>query len=349
MKKGNKTRVAINGMGRIGRAALKLVLEQPELELAAINDIGAPDNLVYLLKYDTVYRRYKKAICLENGNLLVDDQKIRILQEKDPAKLPWKDLGCDIVLECTGVFTKKEHLVKHLEAGAKTVILSAPIKGEGDVATVVYGVNKPEGETPELLSCASCTTNCITPVVEIMNRRFGVKKAAMTTLHAYTASQSIVDEPSKKPRNGRAGASNFVPSTTGAAVATTKALPSLKGKFNGLAVRAPVPVGSLADLVFFLERETSVDEVNNIFREEAATERYKEVLTVSEDPIVSSDIIQDTHASIVDLTLTQVVDGDLVKVMSWYDNEWGYTSQMVREVVLLARARQDLARARKTA
>jgi len=344
-----RTRVAINGMGRIGRAALKLIVDQPELELVAVNDIGSPENLAYLLKCDTVYRRFDKPVRHENSSLMVGEHRIRVLQEKDPTQLPWQELECDIAFECTGVFTKEEHLRKHLQAGAKIVILSAPIKGEGDVSTVVYGVNKPGRPHQELISCASCTTNCITPVVEVMNRRIGVKKATMTTLHAYTASQSLVDEASKKPRNGRAGASNLVPSTTGAAIATTKALPDLAGRFNGLAVRAPVPVGSLADLVFLVGRPTSVEEVNGIFKEESQLERYKEVLSVSEDPIVSSDIIQDSHASIVDLTLTQVVDGDLVKVMSWYDNEWGYSAQMIREAVRLAREDQELGRGRKIA
>jgi glyceraldehyde 3-phosphate dehydrogenase len=275
-------------------------------------------------------------VLFERDTLIVDGRKIRVSHEKDPAKLPWRELGCDIVFECTGVFTKEEGLRKHLQAGARLVILSAPIKGEGDVATVVYGVNQGEVGS-EMISCASCTTNCITPVVEILNRRIGVKKATMTAVHAYTASQSLVDESAKKPRNGRAGASNLVPSTTGAAIATTKALPELEGKFNGLAVRVPVSVGSIADMVFLVNRPTSVSEVNGIFKEEAATERYRDVLAVSEDPIVSCDIIQEAHASIVDLTVTQVVDGDLVKVLSWYDNEWGYTSQMIREGARIAR------------
>jgi glyceraldehyde 3-phosphate dehydrogenase len=344
-----KTRLAINGMGRIGRAAFKLALEQPDLELVAVNDIGSPENLVYLLKYDSVYRRYPRPVRYEQGQLVVGDRKIRVTQEKDPAQLPWKMLDVDIVLECTGVFTKEEQLKKHLEAGAKTVILSAPIKGEGDIPTIVYGVNKPPKPVPPIISTASCTTNCITPVVEIMNRRIGVRKAAMTTVHAYTASQSIVDEASKSARSGRAGAANFIPASTGAAIATTKALPEMKGRFHGIAVRAPIPAGSISDLVFFTARRTSVEEVNSIFTEEAKTERYKEVLTVSEDPIVSSDIIQDNHASIVDLSLTQVVDGDLVKVMSWYDNEWGYTSQMIREARLLGKELQEQKISRKIA
>lgn len=326
-------KVAINGLGRIGRAALKIILDTPELELVAINDLVPPDNLAYLLKYDTVYGRYSKSVRSEDSSLIVDDTAYRLFSQKDPTHLPWRELGIDLVFECTGVFTKSEDLEKHLKAGARFVVLSAPPKSE-DMDMVVYNVNEPEGPV-QMVSCASCTTNCIAPVVEIMGRTIGVKKAMMTTIHAYTSSQSIVDGPSKKWSRGRAGAANLVPTSTGAAVATTKALPEYTGKFDGIAVRAPVAVGSLADMVFLTERETTVDEVNNIFREQVNTERYRDILGVSEDPLVSSDIIQDTRASVVDLTLTQVVNGDLVKVMSWYDNEWGYTAQMIREALFL--------------
>lgn len=329
-------RVAINGLGRIGRSALKIILETPELELVALNDIVPADNIVYLLKYDTVYGRYGKSVATDGDSLTIEGKKFGLYKEQDPAQLPWGKLNVDIVFECTGVFTKREDLAKHIEAGAKFVILSAPAKSE-DVDTVVYGVNDVKSGDARIISCASCTTNCITPVVEIMGRRIGIRKAIMTTIHAYTASQSIVDGPHKKIRRGRAGAANFVPTTTGAAIATTKALPQYEGRFDGVAIRGPVPVGSIADLIFVTERETTVEEVNKIFREEAASERYRGVLGVSEDPIVSSDIIKDSRASIVDVEMTQVVDGDLVKVMSWYDNEWGYTSQMVREAVNLAK------------
>jgi glyceraldehyde 3-phosphate dehydrogenase len=324
-------KVAINGLGRIGRAALKIILDTPELELVAINDLVPPDNLAYLLKYDTVYGRYDKSVQSEDSSLIVDGTAYRLFRQKDPTHLPWGELGIDVVFECTGVFTRSEDLEKHLKGGARYVVLSAPPKSE-DMDMVVYNVNEPGG-TVQMVSCASCTTNCIAPVVEVMGRPIGVKKAMMTTIHAYTSSQSIVDGPSKKWTRGRAGAANLVPTSTGAAVATTKALPEYTGKFDGIAVRAPVPVGSLADMVFLTERETTVDEVNNIFREQANTERYSGILGVSEDPLVSSDIIQDTRASVVDLTVTQVVDGDLVKVMSWYDNEWGYTAQMVRQAL----------------
>ena len=325
-------KVAINGLGRIGRATFKIILNTPELELIAVNDVVPADNLAYLLKYDTVYGRYERTVEVGGDALVVGGKKYQVLREKDPAQLPWGDLGIDIVFECTGLFTRREDLEKHLQAGARFAILSAPAKSE-DVVTIVHGVNQPKDESVRIISCASCTTNCITPVVEVMGRRIGVKKAIMTTIHAYTSSQAIVDGPSKKIRRGRAGAANFVPTSTGAAIATTKALPQYKGKFDGVAVRGPIPVGSISDIVFLIEGETTVEEVNGIFKEEAESERYKGILGVAEDPIVSSDIIKDPRASVVDLGMTQVVGEDLVKVMSWYDNEWGYASQMVREAV----------------
>ncbi|MFO7974992.1 MAG: type I glyceraldehyde-3-phosphate dehydrogenase [Candidatus Hydrogenedentota bacterium] len=324
------TNVAINGLGRIGRATLRILVDRPDLKLVAVNDIVPLKNLVYLLRYDTVFGRFPKTIQQQgDSTLVIDGQEIRFLQEKNPAELPWEEMGVQLVFECSGAFTHREELEKHLNAGARHVILSAPIKGDG-VPTVVHGVNNIDASEP-LRSCASCTTNCITPVAEIMKRRVGVKKALMTTIHAYTSTQDIVDGPSKKLRRGRAAAQNLVPTTTGAAKATGKALPEYEGYFDGVAVRAPVPVGSISDLTFVTERKTSAEEVNNIFREEAGTERYEGILGVSDDEIVSSDIIMDPRASVVDLTMTQVVDGDLVKVMSWYDNEWGYSMQMVKE------------------
>ncbi len=326
-------KVAINGLGRIGRAAMKIILETPELELVAINDLIDADNLTYLVKYDTVYGRYHRYVETGDNAILIDEKPYRLFNEKDPANLPWDDLGVDTVFECTGIFRKKEEMKKHLKAGAKRVILSAPPKSEG-VPMVVHGVNKPDG-SDKMISCASCTTNCITPVMEIMDRRVGVKKALMTTIHAYTSSQTIVDGPRNKRRRGRAGAANFVPTSTGAAEATAEALPQLKGTFNGIAIRGPVPVGSVADIVFVAARKTDPEEINEIFAEEAGSERYKGILGATADMIVSSDIIRDSRASVVDLSMTQVVDGDLVKVLSWYDNEWGYASQMVREGVRL--------------
>lgn len=331
-------RVAINGFGRIGRAAFKVMMDTPELEVVAINDLVPVDNLAYLLKYDTVYGRYDREVEHDDEHLIVDGEEIPVFHERDPEALPWGSLNVDLVIESTGVFTTQEGLEKHLKAGAQRVILSAPSKSP-EVMTMVHGV----GDTnldDRIISCASCTTNSITPIVEILGRHIGIRKATLTTIHAYTSSQAIVDGPSKKWRRGRAGAENIVPTTTGAAVATTKALPQYEGKFDGVAVRVPVPVGSISDLVFVTERDTSVEELNEIFRKEAASERYQDVVGVTDEELVSSDIVGDPHATIVDLTMTQVVDGDLVKLMCWYDNEWGYTNQMVRHAVSIAKAQE---------
>lgn len=335
-------KVAINGLGRIGRATLKILMDTPELELVAANDLGSPENLAYLIKYDSVYGRYGHPVTHHNNQLQINGRAIQLFSEKDPALLPWGKLGVDVVFECTGMFTKIEQMTKHIQAGAKAVILSAPTDSE-DVPTVVYGVNSlarsKEGNSPQIISCASCTTNCITPLVEILGRRIGIAKATMTTVHAYTATQNLVDGPAKKDfRRGRAAAENFAPASTGAAVATTLALPQYKGLFDGVAIRGPVPSGSIADIVFVTTRKTSPEEVNQIFHEEAQSERYKDVIAVTEDPLVSSDIIQDPRASVIDLKMTQVVDGDLVKIMSWYDNEWGYSCQMVREGVRIGKS-----------
>ena len=336
------TTIAINGLGRIGRAAFKIILETPELELRAVNDLNAADDLAYLLNYDTVYGRYHKKVAPAPDGLTVDGKTYPVFREKDPARLPWRKLEIDIVLECTGVFNQQADLQRHLAAGAKTVILSAPAKSP-EIATVVHGANSTHEPTTGIISCASCTTNCITPVVEVMGRRIGVQKAIMTTVHAYTATQAIVDRPNKRRRRGRAAAVNLIPASTGAAIATTKALPQYAGKFDGIAVRVPVVIGSLADIVFLTSRRTTAEEVNTILTEEANSERYRGVLGVTDEPLVSSDIIQDPRASVVDLELTQVVDGNLVKVMSWYDNEWGYTSQMIREAVRIANASKSVA------
>ncbi len=325
-------KVAINGMGRIGRAALKIILDDTNLDLVAVNDLMPLDNLVYLLKYDTVYGRYHRQVAMQDSNLVIDGKTIKFLSVKDPAQLPWKELGIELVFESTGVFTNTEGLQKHVQAGAKYVILSAPPKDV--MCTIVHGVTEPPpGE--HTFSCASCTTNCIAPVVEIIDRYFGIKKATMTTIHAYTSSQAIVDGPAKKWARGRAGAANFVPTSTGAAKATTDILPELKGKFDGVAVRGPVTCGSMADIVMVLEKSTSAEEVNKILRQEAESPRYQGILGVADYPLVSSDIIQDPRASVVEPSMTQVVDGDLLKIMTWYDNEWGYTNQMIREAVRL--------------
>jgi glyceraldehyde 3-phosphate dehydrogenase len=324
------TRVAINGLGRIGRATLKILMETPEFELVAVNDIGALENLAYLIQYDTVYGPYQKSVEVSNGKLVIDGKAIHYLSERQPENLPWREHGIDLVFECTGLFTKQEDARKHIDAGAGKVILSGPTSSD-EVPTVVYGVNM-EIPDPSIISVASCTTNNISPIIEIMHRHFGVVKALMTTVHAYTATQILVDSPGGKKdvRRGRAAAANIVPSSTGAAIATTKAMPEHAGNFDGIALRVPVSIGSIADTVMVLEQKVTIEEVNNAFTEEANSERYKDVVRVTTDLIVSSDIIGDTHAAIVSLDLTQVMGGDLVKVMSWYDNEWGFTNQMVR-------------------
>jgi glyceraldehyde 3-phosphate dehydrogenase len=327
--------VAVNGLGRIGRATLKILLDTPGLNLTAVNDLIPAENLAYLLKFDTVYGRWQRDVRAHENGLYIDGKDYPVLSRKDPAQLPWRQMGVAVVFECTGAFRKREDLEKHIEAGAGFVILSAPARSE-DIPTVIHGVNTEPQKSPTIVSCASCTTNCITPVVEIMGRRIGIRKATMTTIHGYTSSQAVVDSGKKDFRRGRAAAANLVPASTGAAIATTRALPQFQGKFDGVAVRVPVPVGSLADIVFVTARETSVEEVNRVLREEAASPRYREVLAVTDEPIVSSDVIQQSYASIVDLSLTQVVDQDLVKVMSWYDNEWGYANQMVREALELS-------------
>jgi glyceraldehyde 3-phosphate dehydrogenase len=327
------SKVAINGLGRIGRAALKLAVEQPELELVAVNELGSLENMVYLLKYDTVYGRYERQVEAVDGRLVIDGRPLVYLSERDPERLPWADLGVDLVLECTGRFTAREDAEKHVRAGASWVVLSGPTKSP-DVPTIVHGVNRPDGE-PQIISCASCTTNNITPLVEILDRHFGVEKALLTAVHAYTATQALVDSPggAKDLRRGRAAAQNFVPSSTGAATATAKALPAMQGRFDGVSVRGPVVVGSISDIVFVLARDTTVEEVNEVLRQEASTDRYRGVLGVAEEPLVSADIVKDPRASIVQLDLTRVVGGNLVKVMSWYDNEWGFTSQMIQVAV----------------
>jgi glyceraldehyde 3-phosphate dehydrogenase len=326
-------KVAINGLGRIGRAALKLALEEPQLELVAVNEIGSLENMVYLLKHDTVYGRYERQVDAVDGKLVIDGTPLAYLSERDPERLPWADLGVDLVLECTGRFTERDDAERHVRAGARWVILSGPTKSP-DVPTIIHGVNRPDGQT-QIISCASCTTNNITPLVEILDRHFGVQKALLTTVHAYTATQALVDSPGggKDLRRGRAAAQSFVPSSTGAASATAKALPAMQGRFDGVAVRGPVVVGSLSDVVFVLDRDTTPEEVNDLLRQEAATERYEGVLAVTDEPLVSADIIKDPRASIVQLDLTRVVGGNLVKVMSWYDNEWGFTNQMVQIAV----------------
>ena len=333
------TRIAINGLGRIGRAILKLVIDEPSFELVAVNDLVEVENLAYLLRFDTVYGRYSKPVVIDGSDLIVAGRKLRTLRSRDPAELPWKELLVDLVFDCTGMFTRRADLEKHIRAGARMVLLSAPAKG-AEVETVVHRVNVAGGMST-IISCASCTTNCITPIIEVIGRRLGFQKAVMTTVHAYTSSQSVVDGPNRHLRRGRAAGANLVPTTTGAALATTRVLPQYAGLFDGVAVRAPIPVGSIADITFLASRKTSVDEVNQILAEEAGSERYAGVLGVSRDPMVSSDIVGDPRAAVVDLELTKVIDGDLVKVMGWYDNEWGYANQMLREARSVAGSRRS--------
>lgn len=324
------TKVAINGLGRIGRATLRAVLDDEEaFELVAVNDIASPDNLAYLLRHDTVYGSQLKDARSEDGRLTVAGRSIQVLSTKEPADLPWRDLGIELVFECTGVFRHENELRQHLDAGARRVVLSAPAKDEA-VPSIVPGVNDDDGRGAEIVSTASCTTNCIAPVMEILDRRLGVRKATMSTVHAYTASQELVDGPASKWRRGRAAASNIVPTTTGAAQATGKSVPQIEGRFDGVALRVPVAAGSIADIVAVTSRDTSVEELTEIFRDEADSDRYRGILGVTDDPLVSSDIIGDSHGSVVDLTMLTVTDGDLIKVMAWYDNEAGYAQQMVR-------------------
>ena len=298
----------------------------------AINDLMNIDNAAYLLTYDSVYGKYENEVNVQDNNLRIGDRKILFLSEKDPAKLPWRKLDIDVVIESTGLFTNREDAEKHIHAGAKNVVISAPTKS-ADMPTIIHGVNTADGKT-SIFSCAICTTNNIGPIIEIIDRRIGIKKAILNTVHAYTASQSLVDAPSKKRiRMGRAAAINLVPATTGAAKATIKALPKFEGKFDGIAIRTPVTVGSISDITFVASKNTSVEEINNILMEESKTSRYKSIVSVSNEPLVSSDIVKSSFAAIVDLEMTRVVNDDLVKVLAWYDNEWGFTNQMIRQIL----------------
>jgi len=326
-------RVAINGFGRIGRNTLKVGFDRDDLEFIAINDLANTKSLAYLLKYDTVYGRYKHDVDYDDNSLTISGKQIKAFSEKDPSKLPWGELDIDIVIESTGIFRTEELAKTHLDAGAKRVIITAPNKG-GNVKTFVIGVNANKHSVNDLIiDNASCTTNCIAPVVAVINNKFGVKKATMTTIHAYTADQGLVDRPHQDPRRGRSAAANIIPTTTGAALATTKTIPELEGLFDGMAIRVPVTVGSLADFTFVLKREVTVDEVNDAFKEAKDNILYKNILDVTEDPIVSSDIIGNPYSGVVDLSLTKVIAGDLVKVIAWYDNEWGYSHRLIDMVV----------------
>ncbi len=330
-------RVAINGFGRIGRAFVRRA-QGRDIEIVAINDLGSLENLAYLLKYDTVYRRAPFSVEVNGGNLVIGGKEAKFLSEKDPSLLPWKELGVDVVVESTGFFTKYEDAQKHVHAGAKRVVISAPGKGDESVgATVLMGLNEERLAGRSVTSNASCTTNSASPVIAILDEAIGIEKAVLSTTHAYTASQSIVDGPSRKDvKEGRAAAQNIVPTSTGAAVAVTQAYPALAGKFDGISLRVPVPAGSIADVTFIAKRPTTAEEVNAALRAAAKLPRWEGVFAVSDDPLVSSDIVGEPLASIADLGMTRVVDGTLVKVLAWYDNEMGYTETLVRHVIAAA-------------
>lgn len=328
-------KVAINGFGRIGRQFFKNAIEHPELEIIAFNDLGALDNLAYLLKFDSVYGRFNKKVEVQGNSLVVDGKQIKYLSESDPSKLPWKELEIDIVIESTGRFTSYDKAKVHLDAGAKRVVLSAPAHDEGQTITATPNVNEAQFIHSKITTNASCTTNAITPVAAVMSIRPGIKYSMLNTVHGYTSSQGLVDGPGKDYRKSRAAAQNIVPTTTGATIATARAIPGMKDKFDGLALRVPVISGSILDFTFITETKTSVEEINNIFIEESKKPVWQGILTVTNEPLVSSDILKDPHGAIIDLALTRVVGGELVKVMVWYDNEWGYTNMLVKHVISL--------------
>ena len=326
-------RIAINGFGRIGRAAFKIALDRSDVEVVAINDLSEAKTLAHLLKYDTAYGQYEREVSATEGAIMVDGKSYPVLREADPKKLPWGDLGVEVVLECTGRFVKHDDAKMHLDAGAKKVILSAPSKG-GGVPTAILGVSDEamfsEGD---FFSNASCTTNCITPVVDVIEKKFGIEKAMMTTVHSYTADQRLQDSPHDDLRRARAAGQNIVPTTTGAAIATTEVIPSLEGKFDGLSMRVPTIVVSLSDLTFLLKRDATVEEINDALIAASQEDRDQGIFGVTDKPLVSSDFIGDPRSSIVDLALTKVVDGNMAKVIAWYDNEWGYSNRLVEMAV----------------
>lgn len=327
-----KTRVAINGFGRIGRNAFKVAFERSDLEIVAINDLTDTKTLAHLLKHDSNYGTYGKKVDFDDKGIIVEGKHIAVLAEKDPAALPWKKHKVDVVIESTGFFVDPAKAKAHVDAGAKKVVLSAPAKGEG-ATTVVLGVNEDSlKEAGDIVSNASCTTNCITPVAAVIESNFGIEKAMMTTVHSYTASQRLQDAPAKDLREARNAAENIVPTTTGASIAAGLALPALQGIFGGMSVRVPTPVVSLSDFVIITKRAVSVEEVNEVFKKAAKEPYYQGILAVTEEPLVSSDYIGNSHSAIVDLPLTAVVGGNMLKVVAWYDNEWGYSNRLVEVV-----------------
>ena len=326
------TKIAINGFGRIGRSAFKIARERSDLEIVAINDLTDTKTLAYLLKHDSNYGEYGRQVDVTEDELIVDGKPVKVLAEKDPTNLPWGEMNIDVVIESTGLFTNRDGAGKHLTAGAKRVVISGPTKSDG-VDTIVLGTNdsKIRGATP-IVSNASCTTNSLGAVMAILDAEFGVEKSMLTTVHSYTASQRLQDAPAKDLREGRNAAENIVPTTTGAAIAVTKTLPQLIGKFDGLSVRVPTPVVSLSDVTALLRRDVTVEQVNEAFKKAAADSFYQGILGVSEEPLVSRDFIGNSHSGIVDLPLTKVVGGNMVKIMVWYDNEWGYSNRLVELV-----------------
>ena len=324
-----KTKVAINGFGRIGRNAFKVAYDRSDLEIIAVNDLTDTKTLAHLLKHDSNYGTYQQKVSFDEQNIIVNDQKIKVLAEKDPLSLPWRDLGVEIVIESTGFFTDPDKARAHIAAGAKKVIISAPAKGEGAM-TVVIGVNEDKlVQAGEVISNASCTTNCIAPVMAILESNFGIEKAMMTTVHSYTASQVLQDGPAKDLRDARNAAENIVPTTTGASIAAAKALPAIEGIFGGMSIRVPTPVVSISDFVVLTKQNVTVEQVNDVFKKAATDPYYQGILAVTEDELVSSDFIGDSHSAIVDLKLTDVIGGNMLKVMAWYDNEWGYSNRLV--------------------
>jgi glyceraldehyde 3-phosphate dehydrogenase len=338
-----KARIAINGFGRIGRLFFKAAFESPDIEIVAINDLGDVENLAYLLKYDTVYGRYAKEVKADvaAGTLAIDGAAVKFLQIKDPTQLPWKDLNIDIVVESTGLFDSYEKSNVHLVAGAKRVVITAPAKDDDGTngRTVLVGVNEDQFATCPITSNGSCTTNSASPVIQVLSENPGIIKATLSTVHAYTATQSIVDGPIRGGhdyRKGRAAAHNTVPETTGAAISVARAIPELVGKFDGVSFRVPNITGSISDITFLAKRKTSVEEINKILTDAAASPRWQGILKVTTDQLVSSDIVGEPYGAIVPLDLTKVIDGDLVKVLSWYDNEFGYVSTLMKHVEKIA-------------
>lgn len=337
-----KTRIAINGFGRIGRNAFKIAFDRADLEIVAINDLTDTKTLAHLLKHDSNYGNYDHDVKFDEKNLIVDGQSVGVLSERAPENLPWKELGIDVVIESTGLFTKHDQLLTHIKAGAKRVVLSAPEKDDKHGDTFVIGVNEQDLKVDhEIISNASCTTNCITPVAAIIEANFGIEKAMMTTIHSYTASQRLQDAPAKDLREARNAAENIVPTSTGASIAAAKALPALKGIFGGLSIRVPTPVVSLSDFVFITKRKVTVEEVNEVFKKSATEPYYQGILGVSEEELVSSDYIGNSHSATIDLPLTAVVDGNMLKVVAWYDNEWGYSNRLVEMVADAGRQLQS--------